>query len=227
MIHFPRYTSVYEQIFTCNCSIFSHNISQSEILSQATYRTWGKHIDLFCPTYSCLLFSSLFPLQWLSSTRCQPMSLTIVLPESIWEHSVRHSHPGALGLLELQSYSHARYWIHRLPPSCHHSHLDYPSHHSSHANFRCQKCFQVHYPHHFQLDNGWYFWFDEHLILEYILQGGHLQTKQVATVISLTSQMQLHHHVKSLTTMLWRSLQYLKCTQQLSFACFGLKIPSV
>jgi len=45
IIHFTRYTSVYEQICTCNGSIFSHNTSLSEILRQATYRTWWKHID--------------------------------------------------------------------------------------------------------------------------------------------------------------------------------------
>jgi len=36
MIHFASYISVYEQIFTCGCSILSHNISPSEILGQAT-----------------------------------------------------------------------------------------------------------------------------------------------------------------------------------------------
>jgi hypothetical protein len=57
MIYFALYTSVYDQISPCNCSIFSHNISLSEILGQATYRTWWKHFDQLCCTYSffCVL----------------------------------------------------------------------------------------------------------------------------------------------------------------------------
>jgi len=76
IIHFTRNTSVYAQLFTCDCSIFFHNISLSEILGQAIYRTWWKHNDLFCPTFCYNPYSSLFRLQWLSSTTFQPFWLT-------------------------------------------------------------------------------------------------------------------------------------------------------
>jgi len=97
IIHFACYTCVYEPIFTCDDALFSRNISLCDILSQATYRPWWKHIDPFCPTVSCFPFSSLFPLQWPSSTPCQTVSLTSALAKSIWEHLVRHWHPSALG----------------------------------------------------------------------------------------------------------------------------------
>ena len=64
VMHFTRYTSVYQPIFTCNCSLFSHNGSLCHILDQATYRTWWEHIDLFWLTFSCVPYSSLFRLHW-------------------------------------------------------------------------------------------------------------------------------------------------------------------
>jgi len=209
MIYFARYTSVDEQSFTCDCSIISHYISLSEILGQATYRTWWKHIDPFCPTFSCFLYSSLFPFQWPSSTPLQPVSLMFVLAESIQECLMRYLHPGALGLPELQCHYQVQCRICCLPPSRHPSHCDYPSGHCSQANFRCQKCIQELYPYHFQLDDGQFIWLDGHLILEFLLQGGPLQRKQVAMVIFLKISMQLHHHVESLTRMLSWSLEYL------------------
>jgi len=68
MIQFARHTPIYDQIFVCDCWICSHIISLSEILGRATYRTWCHHIDPFCRTFSCFLYSSLVPLWWLSST---------------------------------------------------------------------------------------------------------------------------------------------------------------
>jgi len=58
---------VYEQLSSWDCSLFSYNISVSEILSQATYRTWWKHIDPIYPTFS------LFPLLLLVS-----IALTVI-----------------------------------------------------------------------------------------------------------------------------------------------------
>jgi len=40
MIHFARYNSVYQKIFTFSCSLFLYNHSLSDILGQATYGTW-------------------------------------------------------------------------------------------------------------------------------------------------------------------------------------------
>jgi hypothetical protein len=51
IIHFAYYRSVYEQTFTCDCSILSNNIPLSEILGQATYRIWYNIL-----THSVLLF---------------------------------------------------------------------------------------------------------------------------------------------------------------------------
>jgi len=131
MTHFAHYTSVYEPIFTSDCSIYSQNISPSVILSQATYRTRWNHSDPFCPTFSCFPFSSMFPMQWRSSTPCQPVSLTSMLAESIRENVVWHSHPGALGDPEPWCRGLALYWIHCQLPSHGRSPLDYLSHHFS------------------------------------------------------------------------------------------------
>jgi len=111
MIHFTLNTSVYEQISTCDCSIFAHNISLSEIFGQATYTTWWRHIDPFGPTCYSFHYSSLFPSQWPSSTLVQPVWLNSVLAESIWQHLGWHTHPGALGFREPQCHSQARYRI--------------------------------------------------------------------------------------------------------------------
>ena len=183
MIHFVCYISVYQSIFTCDCSLFSHNITLSEILCQATYRTWWKYIDPFCPTFSCFLYSTLFPLLCPSWTLFQPFSLTSVLAKSIRDWLVRHSQCEALGVPDLRCHCPDLLRIRHLPFSHLRPHLDYPSHHSSWDNFRCLKCFHVHYPHHFQLDDGWFSWFSGHLILVFVLQGGPLRTKLVAKVI--------------------------------------------
>ena len=91
-------------------------------------------------------------------------------------------------------------------PSRLHCHLDYRSRHCSQANFRCPKCFQVHYLHHFPLDGSQFFWMSAHSILEFILWGGLLQTQLVAEVIFLTIWMQPLQHVESLTKMPSRSV---------------------
>jgi len=72
ILHFTCYSFIYEQISSCDCSIFSHNISLSKILSQAIYRTWWTDIDPICPTVSCFQYSCLFRLHWHSSTPFQP-----------------------------------------------------------------------------------------------------------------------------------------------------------
>jgi len=70
-----------------------------------------------------------------------------------------------------------------LPPSRLRLDMNCSSEHSSEADYRCPKCFQVHYPHHFQLDGSLFFLLSTCLILEFVLQGGPLQTKLVAKVI--------------------------------------------
>jgi len=172
MIHFACYTSVNEQIFTCKWSIFSHNISLSEILHQATTRTCCKPIDQFCPTFTQFPDSFSFPLQWLLSTCILPVALTSLLVGLIRRHMVRHSQSSALGLPEPWCSFLAQYQIHRLPPSHLRWHLDYPSHHDSHANCMCRKCFQVHGPHHIWLYDGQFIQFSAHLTLEFVLWGG-------------------------------------------------------
>jgi hypothetical protein len=95
--YFTSYRFLYEQISSCDCSVFSSNISLSEILGQATYTTWWKHIDPICPTFSCVPYSFLFPLHWQCPTVFQDVSLTSVLGESIQEHSEWDLQCGALG----------------------------------------------------------------------------------------------------------------------------------
>jgi len=185
MIQFAHHTSVSDQIFTWDCSIFSHNISLSEILGHATYRTWWQHIDPFCPTCSWFPYSSLFPLQQLSSTPVQTVSLTSMLAVSLCKHLVRHSHPAAQDFLVPWCNCQAWYQVCCLPPSCHRLRLDFPSHDSSPANVRWQKCILVHRPHHFRLDGSRFFQFGGHLLLEFVLHGGTLQTNLVAAVICL------------------------------------------
>jgi len=91
MIHFAHNSSIYKPIFESNCPIISDNISLNDTVGQTTYRTWWKYIDPFCPTVSCSVYSSLIPLYCLSSTPFQPVSLTSMLAESIWESLVWHS----------------------------------------------------------------------------------------------------------------------------------------
>jgi len=129
--HFGSYSYIYEGISSCDCTVFSQNISQSEILGQVTYRTWWKHIDPICPTFSCFPCSSLFPLDWQSITPCQPVFLTSVLAELIQEHMMRHSQPGALGFPKSWCRYLALYRIGRLHDSCLCSRVDKWSHLSS------------------------------------------------------------------------------------------------
>jgi len=172
-------------------------------------------------------YCSFFPLHWPSPTPFQSVSLTFAVAKLIREHLLRHSHPAALGIPNPRCYCLPLYQIQRLLPNCLHSHSDYPCPHCSLANFRCPKCFQVCYPHHFWLDDHWFFWFRGHLISEFVLQGGPLQTKLVAKVIFLRIEMQPHHYVETVTRMLWQSLPCSKCILWLSSACFECEVPSV
>ena len=224
-IHCACYTWIYEPIFPIYILPFAHNISLTETLGQATWSWWT--IDAFCPTFSSLLYFSLFLLHWLSPTPFQPVSLTSVLAEPIWEHLAWLSHPAALGIPDPRCHCYALYRIPRLPCNRLPCHLDYPSHQSSLANFRCPKCFQVCYPCLFWLDDSWFSGFSRHLRLVFLLQGGPLQTKVVAKVIILTIWMQLHHHVERVSRRLWRWLGCPKCIQLLSSACFESEITSV
>ena len=118
-------------IFTHDCSLFSHTTTLSDILHQATYWTWQKHIDPFWPTFSCFTYWFLFPMHWPSSTDFQTLCLTSVLAESIWEHLVRNSHRATLGLLDPRCHRLALHQIHHVPPSHLHIHLDYRRNHPS------------------------------------------------------------------------------------------------
>jgi len=131
ILHFASYRFLHEQISSFDCSLFFHSISLSEILNQATYRTWWKHIDPIGPTVSCFPYSSLFPLHWQSPTRFQPVSLTSPLAESIQEHLVWPWQCGAVGFLKSWSHCMAQGWIHRLSHSRLRSRLDYPNKHTS------------------------------------------------------------------------------------------------
>jgi len=143
----------------------------------------AKHIDAFSPTFSSFPYSSSFPMYWPSPTTFQPVSLTSVLAESMQEHLVQHSHPAAPGYPDPGCHCNTLYQIQHLPHNRLRCHLEYPSSHSRLANFRYPKCFQVRYPHQFRLDDGRFLWSRGHLIFEFVLQGGPLQTKLVAKVI--------------------------------------------
>jgi len=186
MLHFASYTSVYEQLSSGDCSLFSHNISLTDILSQATYRTWWKHIDPICPTFSCFPYSSLFPFHWQSSTPVQPVSLTSVLAKSIQEHLVWHLQPGALGFPKPWGHCLALHRIHPLPERHLCSRLDYLYHRTSLANFLRRECYLVCDPHHFGLDDCQFFGFCGHLIFEFVIECSPLHTNLVAKVIFLT-----------------------------------------
>jgi len=141
-MQFTRQTSVYQPIITRDCSQFSHSDSLCDILEQATYRTWWKHIDPFCPTSSCVPYCSLFRLHWRSSTPFQSFCLTYMLVESIQEHLVQHSHSASLGSPDSPWHCLDLHQIHCLPHSHLRSHLDYPSHHSSQPNSWCWNAFR-------------------------------------------------------------------------------------
>jgi len=226
IIYFPRYTCVYEQLSSCDCQLLSHIISQSEILGQATYRTWWKHIDPISPTFSCFPYSSMYPLHCQSSVPVQPVSISSVLAKSIQEHLVWQWQPSALGIPKPWCQCLTLYRIHRLPHSSPRTWLDYPNHNFSSADIQCWKCFRLGSSNQFRLEASCVFWFGRHLILEFVPQAGPLQTKLVAKVIFLTIYMQPHNQVEFLTRKLWWSLLYLKCIQQLSFAWFEREIPS-
>jgi len=127
----PDDSCLYEQISSCDCSLFSHIISLSEIVGQVIYRTWWKHIDPICPTFSGFPYSSLFPSHWQSLTLVQHVSLTFVLAESMLEHSVWHWQCSALGFPSRRCHCLAWCQIHRLPHICLWSRIDYPNHHSN------------------------------------------------------------------------------------------------
>jgi len=131
----------------------------------------------------------LFHLVLIAETVVNPfpvVTLSFLFAESIHEYLVGHWHQGALGLSERQCPCRAQYLIRHLAPSRHHLRLGYPGHHSSQANFQCQKWFQVHYRRNFRLKEGWFIWFDGRLLLEFFLQAGPLQTHLVAMMIFLT-----------------------------------------
>jgi len=140
------------------------------------------HIHAFCPTFPWFPCSSSFPLNWPSPTSFERFSLTGVLVRSIPEHLLWHTHPATLVFRDSQCHCLPLYQIERLPCNALLCHLDYPSHHPSKANFRCLKCLQVHYPHHFRLDDGLCDLSGQNLICEFILQGGPLQLRLVAKV---------------------------------------------
>ena len=183
-VHCACYTSVYQTVFTSYCSPFAHNISLAKTHSQDTYRSWW-NIDAFCPTFSSLPFSSSFWLHWLSSTAFQAASLTSMYAESILEHLVQCSHPAVLGIPDPWCSCLALYQIQHPLRNRLRCHLDHRSPHSGSANLQCLKCFEVSYPHHFRLDDSWFFGFGGHLIIEFGLQGGPLQRKVAAKKICL------------------------------------------
>ena len=156
----------------------------NETLGQATYGLWT--IDAFCPTFSSLLYFSASLLHWPSPTPFHPVSLNSVLAEPIRAHMAWHSHPAALGIPDPQCHCCALYRIHGLLRNPLRWQLDYPSRHSSLADHRCPKCFQVCYTRRFWLDDGWFSRFGGHLRFELVLHRGRLKTKLVAKVIFLT-----------------------------------------
>jgi len=104
-----------------------------------------------------LSYFLLFPLLLLVSmvltiiNTCPHLCLTSLLAESICEHLVRHSRRTALWLLNPWRHCLAPCQIHYQPPCCLRCRLDYAGPHSSQANIRCPKCFQVQYAHHFAM----------------------------------------------------------------------------
>jgi hypothetical protein len=161
-----------------------------------------KHTDTFYPTYWWLDYSCLFPMHWLSLASCQPGSIASIMAKSIWQQLVWHSSPTAMGYSNAQCNRLAPYPIQHLPGNCLSWHFDHPRCHSSLANVLCPKCFQLHCPHHFRLDDTWFFLFSTYWILQVVFQGGPLQTKVVAKVIFQTIQMQPHHHMQDWTRCL-------------------------
>ena len=191
------------------------------------YRTWWKHIDPVCPSLSCFHYSSLFPLQWPSSTTDQPFSSTSVLAESLREYSVQHSHPGWLGSADPRYH----WWLFitfvvYFPVLFGHIFIIQvtitvkPI--SSVGNaVRCTILTTFGWMTVESLDSAdiQYLWLFSREVL--------LQTELVGMVIYPTIKMKPHHHARSFTRMLRWSLQYLKCIAWLSFAWFAHEICSV
>jgi len=143
-------------------------------------------MDAFCPTFTSLLYSSLFPLNWPPLTPFQPVWLTSVLAESIQENVALRLHPTPHVIPDCRCPCLVLLQIQRLPGNRLCCHLAYASCHSTLANLGCPKRFEVHFPHHFLPGDDWFFWFGGHLRFKFVLQGVSLQTKPVAKVIFLT-----------------------------------------
>jgi hypothetical protein len=147
----------------------------NQILNQTIYRPWWTFIDSFWPTISYSPYSSLSPFYWPLSTHCRPFAFTSMLAESIWGHSVPHSHPTACGFLNPSSHYLAVSWIHCTPSSCLCCHFKYSSPHSSPANFRCPKCFQLQSSHDVGQDGGRFVWFSGSSIHACDIEPGHVR----------------------------------------------------
>jgi hypothetical protein len=115
--HFAHYRTVYQVVFTSNCSLFSNNISLSECLGQSTDRTWWKHMDSFCPTFLYFPYSSLFPLHRPLHTSFQPFYLTSILAKSHREKLVQHTPYASVAIPDPWRYCLALHLIYCLPPS--------------------------------------------------------------------------------------------------------------
>jgi len=168
-----------------------------------------------------LPYSHSFLLHWPLPTPFQPGSLTSVLVEPIWERLARHSHPAALRILDPRCLCCTVYQIHPLPCNCVHRHLDYPSHHSSWANFWYLKCVQVRYYQQFLLDDGWFLSFRGHLISEFVLQEGPCRPRQWQKRSFGHFKCSQHHDVQRVARMPWWFLPCPKGIPRLSSACFG------
>ena len=182
MIYFACNTSVYQWIFTSDCSQFTQNIFLNDIGGKATSRTWWKHVYTFCPIFSGVSYSSSFSLLWRSRTFIQPVSVTSVIAKSTPAYFVPHLHAAALGVWDPWCYCQTFYSIDCLPPSCLHSDLICPSNNLSYANFWNPNCIQVYYLHQCELDDSGFLLFSGLGVLLFVLQRGFLQTKLVAEV---------------------------------------------
>jgi len=128
---------------------------------------------------------------------------------------VGHSHAAALGNQNPLCHWHTPYQNPRRPCDRLRCPFDYPSPHSSLAIFDSLKWCCVCYPPHFWLNDSQFFWFNRHLIFEFLLWGGSLQKKLVAKVIFPTTAMQPHHHDEWVPRMLW---QYFRI-RNVSYGC--------
>jgi len=129
-----------------------------------------KYIDAFCIKIFWFCYSFSFPLGRLAPTPLQPLSLTSVLPISIWGHLVWHWHATALCIPNPQWHCPALYQIQCLPRNCLRCQYDYSPPDSSLANFQCPKIHQVHCSHHFWLDDSPCIFFGRHLRHQFVLR---------------------------------------------------------